>query len=141
MKLKTLLYPVPLDNRASAAMLALRFVAGLAFVLHSQSKIKDPFGWMGADSSMPGILQALAALAEFGGGIAWMLGALMPLASFGLLCTMIVAVHKHAFIRGDAFVGKSPTYELALLYLVIALVFLFVGPGRYSVDAKLKSRL
>lgn len=140
MKLKSFLYPVVLDRNPSIALLLLRLVAGFAFVMHGKSKIQNPFGWMGADSAMPGILQALAALAEFGGGIAWMLGALVPLASFGIACTMIVAVHKHAIERGDPFVGKS-SYELALLFLCLALVFIFVGPGRYSVDAHLKTRL
>ena len=114
-------------------------------VLHSQSKIRNPFGWMGADSAWPGFMQALAAISEFGGGVAWILGALVPLASFGMLCTMLVAVHTHLILRGDPFVKTSPehkaSYELALLYLVISIVFLLVGPGRYSVDAKIKEKL
>lgn len=145
MKLKSLFAPVDLDSRASVAILLLRLVAGSAMVLHSQSKIRNPFGWMGADSSMPGILQALAALSEFGGGIAWILGALVPLASFGMMCTMAVAVHRHAMLNGDPFVKTSPaakaSYELALLYLVIAITLILVGPGKFSVDSKIKERL
>jgi putative oxidoreductase len=59
----------------------------------------------------------------------------MPLASFGLLCTMAVAVHFHAVIKGDPFVGFEGSYEPALVYFCIALLFLLLGPGRYSVDA------
>lgn len=61
-------------------------------------------------------------------------------AAFGIACTMVVAVHRHAIIDGGPFVGKG-SYELALLFLVIAIVLTAVGPGRYSVDAKLKARL
>lgn len=143
-KLTSLLVPAALDSKASVAMLLLRLVAGSAMVLHSQSKIRNPFGWMGADSAWPGFMQALAAVSEFGGGVAWMVGALTPLASLGLFCTMAVAVHSHLVLRGDPFVKSSPTqkgsYELALLYLVIAVVLVLVGPGRYSVDARLKER-
>lgn len=137
--LSKLLVPHHLGAGGSAAMLALRLVVGAAFVLHGQGKIVHPFGWMGADSTMPAALQFLAALSEFGGGIAFLLGALVPLASFGVACTMAVAVSVHARSGGE-FVGKG-SYELPLVYLMIAVVFALVGPGRYSVDAWLKRRL
>ena len=82
-------------------------------------------------------MQALAALSEFGGGLAWILGALMPLCSFGILSTMIVATWTVAVVKGNPFVGRDGSYELSLLYLTIALLFLLMGPGRYSLDALL----
>ena len=122
---------------ASAALVLLRLVAGTAMILHGWGKIQSPMSWMGPDASVPGIFQFLAALAEFGGGIAWIIGLVMPLASFGMLCTMVVATYMHAVINGDPFVGKGgPSYELALLYLVISVVFIAVGPGKFSADAK-----
>ena len=108
-----------------------------AVVVAFWGKIQNPFGWMGPDAGIPGVFQALAAVSEFGGGLAWILGALTPLASFGLLCTMAVAVHFHAVIKGDPFVGFEGSYEPALVYFCIALLFLLVGPGRFSVDALL----
>lgn len=120
------------------ALAALRGVAGLAMMFHGWNKIQNPFGWMGPDSGFPGILQALAALSEFGGGLAWILGLLTPLASFGILCTMIVAAARH-ILKGDPFVGR-PSYELAMLYLVIAALLLVSGPGRWSLDALLFGR-
>jgi putative oxidoreductase len=93
------------------ALLALRLVAGAAFMQHGFHKIQNPFSWMGADSSMPGLLQALAAVSEFGGGFAWIIGFLVPIASFGIFCTMVVAVSRH-LSHGDAFVGKGGTYGL-----------------------------
>jgi putative oxidoreductase len=90
--------PTPLSGRVSTGLLLLRIVAGLAFMFHGWGKIKNPTGWMGPDANIPGILQALAAISEFGGGLAWILGALTPLASFGLACTMAVAAYTHAVV-------------------------------------------
>jgi len=132
-----LFQPAPQTSAASAALVLLRLVAGSAMILHGWGKIQSPMSWMGPDASIPGIFQFLAALSEFGGGIAWIIGLVMPLASFGMLCTMAVATFMHAAINGDPFVGKGgPSYELALLYLVISVVFIAVGPGKFSADAK-----
>ena len=119
-----------------AALLLLRVVAGAAFMFHGWGKIQDPFGWMGPDAFAPGLFQGLAALSEFGGGAAWILGLLTPLASFGIACTMIVAASTHAFMRGDPFVSMSggPSYELAAVYLTIAILLIAFGPGRFSAD-------
>ncbi len=127
--------PVPQNNATSTALLLLRLVAGLAFVYHGWGKIQAPFSWMGPDASVPGIFQFLAALSEFGGGIAWMIGLVTPLASLGLFFTMAVATHMHAIVKGDPFVNPGGgSYELALLYLVIAILFIVVGPGKFSAD-------
>lgn len=124
--------PVP----ASGGLLALRLVAGLAFMFHGWGKIQHPFSWMGPDAGTPGVLQMLAAVSEFGGGLAWMLGLLTPLASFGLLCTMAVAAHLHAVKLGHPFVpsGPGPSYEPAAVYFCVSLLLLLGGPGRWSLD-------
>jgi putative oxidoreductase len=129
----------PQTPAGSIALLVLRLVAGTAFMMHGWGKIQNPFNWMGPDAFAPGVFQALAALSEFGGGLAWILGLLTPLASFGAACTMVVAVWVHAVMKGDPFVamGPGPSYELASLFLAISLVLMLVGPGRYSADAKL----
>jgi putative oxidoreductase len=139
MRITKAFQPHPLPRLASAGLLLVRLVAGLAFMFHGYGKIQNPLGWMGADSSIPGLLQALAAIAEFGGGMAWMLGALTPLASFGLACTMVGAVWLHAVVIGDPFVPQGPggSYELASIYLCFAVLLLLTGPGRYSLDSAL----
>ena len=136
MKAIGLFKPLGLSARVSAGLLLLRLVVGLAFMFHGYGKIQNPFGWMGPNANMPGIFQALAALSEFGGGLAWMLGLLTPLASLGLACTMGVAVRLHAFVLHDPFVRKDlgGSYELASVYLCVALLLLLAGPGRFSVD-------
>ena len=120
---------------ADLTLLVIRVVAGAAFVIHGWGKIQQPFGWMGPDSFAPGFFQALAALSEFGGGLALILGLLVPLASLGLAFTMAVAVYFHGVLRGDPFVAAGgASYELAAIYLCIALVLIAVGPGRLSLD-------
>jgi putative oxidoreductase len=125
------------------ALLLLRLVAGLAFMFHGWGKIQHPFEWMGPDAFAPGFLQGLAALSEFGGGLAWVLGLLTPLASLGIACTMTVALWFHAIQRGDPFVPTGPgvpAYELAALYFCLALLLIVLGPGRFSLDRKVFGR-
>lgn len=131
---RSLLFPASPGFRPSVGLLALRVVCGAAFMFHGWDKIRRPFTWMGAESGMPGILQALAAVSEFGGGAAWILGALVPFASFGLACTMAVAALKH-FNAGQPFVGKGGSYELAAVYLSVAVLLLLAGPGMFSMDS------
>lgn len=133
-------FQVPVQSTvASTVLLLLRLVAGTAFILHGWPKIQNPAGWMGPGSPIPGVFQALAAVSEFGGGIAWVVGILTPLASLGIASTMSVAVYMHMIVLKDPFVnltGKS-SYELALVYLGIALALLALGPGKLSADRAL----
>lgn len=135
-KLKCLLQPVSHSVFGSSSILFLRLVAGSAFMFHGWKKIQNPFGWMPPDAGIPGFIQSLAALSEFGGGLAWILGLLTPLASLGIACTMAVATHMHMIIRKDPFVNLTggPSYELALVFLSISIVLLALGPGRFSFD-------
>lgn len=121
------------------ALLLLRLAAGAAFVMHGWVKIQHPFNWMGEHGFAPGPLQALAALSEFGGGLAWIAGLLTPLASLGVLCTMSVAVYTMAIMSHAPFVAKAmgPSFELPTVYFCIALVFIALGPGRLSADKAL----
>jgi putative oxidoreductase len=136
---KQCLQAVPQLGCASTALLVLRLIAGIAFIFHGWGKIQQPFGWMGPEAPVPGFFQFLAALSEFGGGIAWVLGFLTPVASVGIGITMAVAVCMHMFVMKDPFVATaagSGSYEPALLYLGISILFLILGPGKFSLDAK-----
>jgi putative oxidoreductase len=118
--------------------LLLRLVCGAGMAMHGWGKIQNPMGWMGPQAPVPGVLQLLAAISEFGGGIAWVVGLLVPLASLGVACTMAVAVFFHMVVQGDPFVSKGgASYELAAIYLCVALVLMVAGPGRLSSDRKL----
>ncbi len=124
---------------ADAALLLVRVSAGAAFMLHGWGKIHNPFGWMGPDGFAPGFLQGLAALSEFGGGLAWILGLLTPLAALGIASTMVVAFSFMTFALGAPFVSLSggPASELPAIYLCVAVLLLAMGPGRFSLDRAL----
>ncbi len=125
-------FPVGVD----VALLLVRLVVGIAFMHHGYGKIQHPMTWMGPDSNYPGIFQALSAISEFIGGAALALGFLTRIAAFGMICNMSVAVYIHAIKMGDPFVNLTggSSYELALVFFVVAIVFLFTGPGRFSLD-------
>lgn len=124
--------PVGLD----LALLLIRLVCGYAFILHGWGKIQHPMEWMGPQSTTPGFLQLLAAVSEFGGGIALILGLVTRLAALGILCTMAVAVYTHAFTMGDPFMNPKggSSFEPAAVYFCVAVVLLAAGAGRFSLD-------
>lgn len=128
-------------HRGSIAVLFLRLVTGVAFLFHGWGKIQNPMHWMDkAPDHPPGFLQALAAVAEFGGGLGLLLGLLTPLCCAGIFCTMAFAIYVHVS-KGDPFVAKGGgSYELATVYLAIVLAIALLGPGRYSVDQRLVGR-
>lgn len=136
--IKQLLRPNTQTTYASIALLALRLIAGPAMIIHGWGKIQMPLGWLpeGANINISPIFQLLAALSEFGGGVAWILGILTPIASFGMSITMLVAASVHMFIFKDPFVNLSGglSYEPAMGYFAMALVLMFVGPGKFSLD-------
>jgi putative oxidoreductase len=134
------LFPQFVKGRGAVGLLLLRVVTGAAFMFHGWYKIQSPggaFGWMGTEA--PGVLQGLAVLAEFGGGLALILGLLTPLAALGIACTMIVALAMVHLPHGDPFVGQpgKPSFELAAGYLANVILLLLLGPGILSLDGLL----
>src|SRR5688500_17354187 len=136
-QLRSLIFPPLPSTRASAGLLVLRVIAGGAMMTHGWGKIQNPFHWMDkAASPPPAVFQFLAAVAEFFGGMGLVVGALTVVASFGVLCTMVVAINTHLG-KDDPF-GKR---ELAALYLAIALAMICHGAGRFSIDSLIQRRL
>ncbi|OFZ20904.1 MAG: hypothetical protein A2X94_04775 [Bdellovibrionales bacterium GWB1_55_8] len=112
-----------------------RVVIGITFMMIGSGKIQNPFQWMGADATVPALFQALAAISEFGGGLALILGLLTRLGALGITFTMVGAIIFHLNM-GDPYIhaGGGRSYQLATAYLLIALLVLLAGPGRFSLD-------
>jgi putative oxidoreductase len=137
-----------IGGTASVGLLVLRLAAGSAFIFHGWGKIQHMTTWMDKFPHPPApYLQAAAAIAEFGGGIAWIVGFLTPLFSLMIACTMATAFALVHYPAGDVFVAANvrgqeylPSYEPALMYFAIAVCLLLVGPGQISLDHYLFGR-
>ena len=125
-----------LNKFQASALLMLRLIVGIAFLLHGWGKIQNPMGWMPEAAGVPGFLQLLAAVSEFGGGLALLLGLLTRFAMVGLSITMLVATAMHSLVMKDPFVNMTggSSFEPALGYFGIALLFMAMGPGQFSLD-------
>jgi putative oxidoreductase len=136
-KLNCLLQIPSQQKCASGALLFLRLVVGTAFIIHGWGKMQSPFGWMPPEAPVPGVFQFLAAISEFGGGIALVLGLLTRVAMLGLGFTMLTATCMLAFVNHNPFVSMGgPAFELPLVYFSIAVLIFHIGPGMFSLDSK-----
>jgi putative oxidoreductase len=142
-EMRGIFYPSFVSGRGAFGLLVLRLVTGAAFIFHGWPKIQNAFHWMdreNAPSPVPDWLQALAAVSEFGGGIALILGFLTLLAALGIGCTMVAALAMVHIPNGDPFVASKPgqsSFEPAAVYLAIMILLLLIGPGILSLDALL----
>ena len=136
MQLKQLFTAPSHTTGSDIALLLVRLVAGVAFIWHGAPKIQNPFGWMGPNSFAPAPFQALAAVAEFGGGILLIFGFLTALGALGIACVMVVAIYVHAIKMGDPFISNTggSSWELPATYLSVMILLKLVGGGRFSVD-------
>ena len=120
---------------ASLLLLSARIIFGLLFLSHGIQKwsnfqelssvFPDPLG-IGSSVSL-----GLAIFAELACSIGFMFGILYRLALIPMIFTMLMAFFV---IHGaDPFAVK----ELALVYLVVFVLMLLAGPGKFSVDSVL----
>lgn len=117
------------------SLLLLRIGAGLLIFTHGLPKllkvINGDFSFGDPIGIGPELSLILAAIAEGIGGLLIAAGAWTRLAALALSINMSVAYFfAHA---GDPFSQK----EKALLFLLMFVVILFTGAGKYSVDKKL----
>lgn len=92
------------------------------------AKIGEAIGNIGIHA-YPVFWGFMAAASEGIGGFLLLLGLFFRPTSLFLLITMIVAVAHH-FHSGDSIGEASHAIELAFVFFG----FLFIGPGKYSVD-------
>ncbi|EDL66120.1 DoxX family protein [Bacillus sp. SG-1] len=124
-------------------LLIIRVIIGISFFAHGAQKLfgwfggyglKGTGGWMESLGLKPGVTMALfAGLAEFIGGILFVLGLLTPLAGIMIAVTMLVAITKVHYANGYWSTNNGYEYNLALLAVAIGLAL--TGPGQYALDA------
>jgi putative oxidoreductase len=125
--------------QADVGLMLLRGFTGLALALaHGLSKIPpqprfvEMVGGFGLPA--PELFAWASGFAELGGGLLLAFGLLTRPAALLVFANMMVAVlTAHA---DDPFTGK----EKALLFGIVALMFAFVGSGRYGLDALFRRR-
>jgi len=144
MRLKQLLSDPGAPSR-DAGILLLRVGLGIMFVGHGYPKLAGgPDTWQVYGEAMrhvgipaaPLLWGFLAGLAELGGGILFGLGLLFRPACLVLAVTMLIATVNH-LAQGDGFIPASHPVEAGLVFLA----FLFIGPGRWSLDARLARKI
>jgi putative oxidoreductase len=119
--------------------LVLRVFAGLALALaHGLGKVPPSDRFVGRVEGMgfpaPELFAWLAAFAEFGGGLLLAAGLLTrPIAAYVAAHFVIVVALAHA---GDPF-GQR---ELPLFFLAVAIHYMLMGGGRYSLDSLIRRR-
>jgi len=83
------------------------------------------------------VLAVVAAIAELGGGISILLGALTPLGCIALILFLLpttYSFHVPGLLAGDARQIIETLKNVAIIGGLVGLMF--SGPGRYSIDAR-----
>lgn len=124
-------------------LLILRLSVGAGLVLHGYPKAKggrvQAGQWL-KSMGLPPLAADLVTVLEFLGGIFLILGLLTPLiglffvVQFGSIILMKKSKMNASFISVEK--GKL-TYEIDAVYLLLALVFLVLGAGSFSLDGLL----
>lgn len=136
------------------ALLPLRLVAGLGFLLHGWAKFHrgpDKFAVLlhQVGVPFPSLMAWVGTLTELAGGIALIAGILVSLACIPLIGTMLVAmftIHVHfGFSAVNTIAVTSagpqfgpPGYEINLIYIGALVALALSKPTPLSVDAILR---
>jgi putative oxidoreductase len=132
-----------LNQYGPELLLILRVAFGAGMVLHGYPKAKggrvQAGQWM-KSMGVPPMTADLATVLEVVGGVFLIIGLLTPLVGlffvvqFGSIVWMKKSKMHASFISVEQ--GK-PTYEIDAVYLLLALVFLVLGAGPFSLDGLL----
>jgi putative oxidoreductase len=153
-----LAYGTPLDTPVDsdqvhsvprpATALVGRILLATLFLVSGFAKLADPAGTIGF-MNMAGIPSAdtlvyVAAVAEILGGLAVAVGFLARLAGVGLVLLLIpIQFYFHAFWNMEGAEAKTNLVQFTKNLAIMGGLLLLVahGPGRYSVDSRLRRPL
>jgi putative oxidoreductase len=131
------------SSNVDAALLVLRLVVGLVFVLHGGQKlfvfglgnVAGNFAKMGIPAAS--VTGPLVGLVEFFGGLGLIGGLLTRLSGLGLAIDMLGAIF-FVHLAGGFFAPKG--FEFPLTLLAASAALMAAGAGRYSLDHVIASR-
>ncbi len=133
----------------NVGLLALRLIVGGLMAGHGAQKLFGLFGGYGIEGTggfmeslnlKPGKRWAtLAGLSEFGGGLLTALGFLNPLGLLGIFGSMGMATVKAHW--GKPIWVTSGGAELPVVNMAVASTLMLTGPGTYSLDHALGTKL
>lgn len=89
--------------------------------------------WPESLGFMANVMGLASGIIEFGGGALLILGLLMRPAAFFLFTTMVVAV-LYKMSLGGGFMGFAHAMEVGIVFFAL----IFIGPGKYSLDSRLR---
>jgi putative oxidoreductase len=142
---------------ASWAPIPLRLIVGFGFVAHGYAKlVKGPYVFVSILHALgvpaPYFMAWLTILIELFGGLAVLLGALVPLVSLPMAAVLLVAmftVHlpfgftsiKLMAVTPEGPQFGPPGYETDLLYLACLAALIVGGSGPWAIDGIIANRL
>ena len=112
-------------------LLLLRVTVGVIFISSGWSHLNDPEARSKSIGMSKGFTIFLGA-AELAGGLGVTFGVLTQLAAIGLIVVMLGAIQRKIFVWHTGFWGeKAAGWHYDLMLVVMDLVILFTGGGRY----------
>ena len=143
-----------LNTGNSAAPLLARLALGVVMFPHGAQKVLGWFGGHGFSATMnaftgpmhiPALFAFLAILAEFAGSLGLIVGLLSRVAALGIGTNMVVAILKvhgaNGFFMNWFGNQKGEGFEYHLLAIGLALIVLFHGAGKASLDTLVARRI
>ena len=133
-----------LSRELDLELLIMRLACSLPFLYHGSAILFGAFGGPGpkgfaAFMKMPVIIGYLVGLAQFAGGIAILIGALLRVGAVSVIIVMLGAIFLVHLPHGYD-IGRGGL-EYALTEMLLALGLLLAGPGKYSLASVLPAPL
>lgn len=136
-------------TRQDAALLLLRVVIGLIFIVYGWRHMADLSGYIAAyddafNIPLPGLFAPLVAAIHLFGGFAVVLGVLTRYVGALLAITMVVSTLTvrlpQGLAEGRDVLGLTGFWDLDLALAGIGMALTLVGPGAYALETKLLGR-
>lgn len=137
-------FPSGVTRELNFELLIMRIACAMPFLYHGSAILFGAFGGPGPQNfaafmHQPVVVGYLVGLAQFAGGLAILLGALLRI---GTVCVMIVMLGAISLVHlpHGYDIGRGGM-EFALTEFLLSAGLLFAGPGKYSLASLLPGPL